>query len=421
MSSSAPADPTAPRALILTVGIQPRAQADEIVEALMRDVTAYGPDLVAIASTAQSRPVAEALEEQVRAVTPTVEHIALDSAHNLDHVFSRIRGAIADLRSRGFPRENIAVNYASGTKVMSSGLVLAAVFEGCGDLRYVRPARGLPLDQRLIALPASAIFAIRDIEQALLLGAELRFVSAGQILRRVPRQLLSAGEQQIVDDLTAIFEAYHQWDGFRVGRFLELYRQAAFAQPQLEAFRLDDASMALAEDLARDLKRRRPSPLICIELFNSAARRRRYGAMDDAVTRLYRALETLAQERLLNGYDIYANDLEAPKAPPRYRPDFEALRSLQDGRIRLGLRKAYELLYRLEDPLGIDFQSDPQMAQRLEERRDAILAHGFDAIAPDREAAFFDWARGFLANHIDRFEPLSRALQFPWLREPATP
>ncbi|MCX7044117.1 MAG: TIGR02710 family CRISPR-associated CARF protein [Candidatus Sumerlaeota bacterium] len=408
------------RAMVVTVGFASDRVEKRIADALMMDIEDYHPAFVALASTSQSLPVAEQLAARIQATGVRTEHLPLESAHDLDGIFHRIRDVIARLVDEGYRSEDIAVNFASGSKVMSAAAALAAIFSACGPLRYVRSsvaAQQLPRQQRLISTSARAVFANRDIQQAILLGINLRFQSARQILASIHPDFLTQEERHVSQDLENLLEAYGAWDAFQIARFLELYEAVCFDHKELERFRLPENALLAVRELARILASGSPSPMICVELFNSALRRVQSGAYADAMARLYRALELLAQERLLGRWGIAADDVNAHKIPPRYRPDFEALRSPQDGRIRLGLRKCYELLLRLEDDLGREFHQDAEMLAALDERRDTILAHGVAAVSQDVNAAFFACVGRFFEKHIQDFRLKSRELQFPWLED----
>ena len=243
----------------------------------------------------------------------------------------------------------------------------------------------------------------------------MRFRAARHLLENIQADFLTEDERQLSADLIALFRAYSERESFNFGRFLELYGQVSFAHRELAKFRLSPEGLAAVKRLDRDVAQGRPSRLLCVELFNSAQRRRHEGEYSDGMTRLYRALELLAQQRLRDDYAINADDVDAHRVPPRYRPDFEALRSPQDGRIRLGLRKSYELLYRLDDELGRSFEEDPQMTARLDERRATMLAHGVAPASKELDAAFDGWVTGFFMKHIEDFAGQCRRLQFPWL------
>jgi len=359
--------------------------------------------------------VADQLAARAQAAGAQVEHVALPSPHDLDGIFDKIRRTIFRLLAKGYKNEDIAINYSSGTKVMSNGLTLAAVFSACGSLRYVRSASGLPRAKRLISTPAGAIFANRDIMQAIVLASELRFKSASRILESIQVDFLSVEQRRLREDLMTLFQAYAAYEAFQVSRFVELYQTVAFGAEALEKFRVRETSIEAIRDLAEAMTQGKPSPLICINLYNSAQRRRQGGDYNDAIAHLYRAMELMAQGRLLEKYGIDADNVDIHKAPPKYRPDFETLRSPQDGRIRLGLRKAYELLYRLENELGVDFQQDEQMPQRLDERHSTVMAHGVEPVSDQLCEAFFRWVTAFFTRHIEGFRECSRLLQFPWL------
>lgn len=103
------------------------------------------------------------------------------------------------------------------------------------------------------------------------------------------------------------------------------------------------------------------------------------GRYDDATARLYRALEALAQLRLFSKYRIRTSDVDINKIPYCSRKGYET--KGKDGKIKLGLVEDYELLFKLEDPIGEVFKrKESDLREVLERRNRSILAHGFKSI-----------------------------------------
>jgi CRISPR-associated protein (TIGR02710 family) len=157
-----------------------------------------------------------------------------------------------------------------------------------------------------------------------------------------------------------------------------------------------------------------PSRLHVVDVLANAQRRKEEGRVDDAVARLYRAIEALAQVALKEARGIESTE----KIPLDLIP--EALRSgwaarVREGTLALGLQDAYTLLAGLNHDLGRKFQAAKLDDARspLTARNRSILAHGFER-APD---SVFDslWSKALLLVEIEK-DDLPR---FPRLGRPA--
>ena len=95
-----------------------------------------------------------------------------------------------------------------------------------------------------------------------------------------------------------------------------------------------------------------------------------------------------------------------------------------NGLVRIGLRKAYELLALLGHPVGRAFWDHPDTPPMLERRRRSIMAHGLEPLRRRECEAFIRWTRELGATAIGdsatgHFDQLCRQLQFGWLLEQA--
>ncbi|MGB9692629.1 MAG: TIGR02710 family CRISPR-associated CARF protein, partial [Candidatus Sumerlaeaceae bacterium] len=244
---------------------------------------------------------------------------------------------------------------------------------------------------------------------------ELRFQSASDLLGRIDASLLSAYDVTVLNSLRKIAEAYNAWDTFNPAHFVAVMSDLPSSVDACKKFMVDSGTLGLLAQLASDLSQENYSPLIFADMVNNAVRRMLEGKYDDAVARLYRALEMLAQ-CVLRRYGINTDDVDTRKIPPRYRVNFEALRSMDDGMVRIGMRKAYELLAILEAPLGLRFQSMKELLPLLQSRSKSILAHGTSRIAKSDSEQFLSHALDLFTSEIPDFCNICHNLQFPWLR-----
>lgn len=114
------------------------------------------------------------------------------------------------------------------------------------------------------------------------------------------------------------------------------------------------------------------------DLVENALRCERRGRYDDAVGRLYRTTELLAQIQLRRGYDIRTGDVAAARVPEAARGGLNEHMS-KDGKIKLGLVASFELLSALGDPLGLWFAQEAikePLKEFLRARNDSLYAHG---------------------------------------------
>ena len=104
---------------------------------------------------------------------------------------------------------------------------------------------------------------------------------------------------------------------------------------------------------------------------------------DDAIARLYRAFELIAQIRLntygLNSSDLDVNVLLEKNVSEEFINDLEKTRV--DGKIRIGLIKDFEVLAELGDDLGKYFIENRNKINNLTiKRNNSILAHGLESL-----------------------------------------
>ncbi|OKH18644.1 TIGR02710 family CRISPR-associated CARF protein [[Limnothrix rosea] IAM M-220] len=151
-------------------------------------------------------------------------------------------------------------------------------------------------------------------------------------------------------------------------------------------------------------------------LFN-AERRASQQRFDDAVARLYRAIELLGQVRLWQEYQIKTGDLELEMLPKALRGRYGARRNNRNGKIQIGLIPSYELLRELSDePLGELYgEYKDRLLNKLQFRNFSILAHGMNPVTHAEYGDFWESLGEFMQQGIGRLTAGSSfsASQFP--------
>ncbi|MGH2386822.1 MAG: TIGR02710 family CRISPR-associated CARF protein, partial [Chloroflexota bacterium] len=150
------------------------------------------------------------------------------------------------------------------------------------------------------------------------------------------------------------------------------------------------------------------------DLLRNAERRAAQGRYDDAVARCYRAVELLAQNRLLAVFGIKSNNVDPGLAQEWLREQPERARRIP---IKAGLEEDYAILLSKQDPLGLTFEKHHKSLQEMLRRRNAsILAHGTKPIRKEEWPGLYQPVVDFLAAAIGAIGLKMRLpVQFPAL------
>ncbi len=189
--------------------------------------------------------------------------------------------------------------------------------------------------------------------------------------------------------LKAVVDAYAAWDRFDHREAAQRFADALKNRNDLAAIFPHEWSSLLGrleqhhERVAQLSARNEPTAEWVRDLLHNARRCAAGHRFDEAVARLYRACEALAQIRLRGQYGIPdAKAVRPTQLPDALRTEW-AGRGRDDGSFALGLQDAYRVLREFHDELGrrflelglADDQKSPLVA-----RNQSILAHGFQPV-----------------------------------------
>ncbi len=127
------------------------------------------------------------------------------------------------------------------------------------------------------------------------------------------------------------------------------------------------------------------------DLVANAERRAREGKYDDAVTRLYRATEMVAQVRFLKKpLECTTSEVPVEKVPELVREEFcQRYFDPPTGKLRLPLYAAFRLLKAAGAPEGEEFFAREEAFKGLLNARNySLLAHGATPIRPETYRQF---------------------------------
>jgi CRISPR-associated protein (TIGR02710 family) len=192
------------------------------------------------------------------------------------------------------------------------------------------------------------------------------------------RTASSAFADQLVDDVRMFWDGKPSFDACRV---------------QLDAclHRLREILKVLSSEA---VSRGVPPPALLDDILANARRRgeieHRY---DDAVARLYRFIEGLAQHALWERHGLTTGKVPVDRLPESFSAKASEARMSGKAQIELGLRDAYRLLSALGDPLGDiapRLEERGHLANLLQRRNQSLLAHGSQPVLRAHFAALFE-------------------------------
>lgn len=322
---------------------------------------------------------------------------------------------------------NVVVDFTGGTKCMSAAVSLQAsrwpcVFSYVGGAQRTKDGVGVvePGHERVVhhANPWDAL-GYRAVEDYVVLFDRHAFLAAANVAAATMRRVSRPDRKRELASLEQLAKALDAWDRFDHATSKNLLESVNKSANDLRAVlgatrgdRVLAGAAQLVEHLGQLGEAPTPSRHHVLDLLANAKRRKNEGRFDDAVARLYRALEAIAQVALKEAHGVESTE----KVPLAQVP--ESLRTMwaaraNDGVVTLGLQDDYALLAALGDPVGAKFQ-DAELngiKSPLVARNRSILAHGFERVSE----SVFDrlWTAALSLANVD----MARLPTFPVLAE----
>ncbi len=300
----------------------------------------------------------------------------------------------------------IVVDFTGGTKTMSVGLAFATQYWEC-NWAYVGGDERDPEDRMVVLAGREAIRQVVNPNvsmglRRLDLGARLfdggQFSAAVEVIKVDRETHLDLRTKDVMNALSALAKAYAAWDGFdhrgaarELQSFLKQVNrlETLAGRERVDAWQQmadqEQKRAALLADQTQDhagQKKVKVTLDLLQDIFANAVRCERQERYDDAVARLYRCTEGLAQ-LALQKYDIDTSQVAVDAIPELLRNRWGL--SAGSDPIEVGLHQGFELLESLGDELGSPFMNSAlgPTKNALAARNRSILAHGLRKVTKD--------------------------------------
>ncbi len=330
------------------------------------------------------------------------EIVVLDQIDNFNSCFEAFELKIWELDLLAEEKHEIIMDYTSGTKTMSAAMACCGMFYSkdlitiSGDRRNGVVSTGTESIQYQNLYKVYDKFALMRVRNYFNAN---RFYTASEILENVVDESINT------ENMMNLVKGYFLWDNME---FEEAYEH--LTKLDLNGFELSE----IKDDLKFNLKAlgaivRSPHEnlkncYILASLINNSIRRAEEYKYDDAIARLYRAFELIAQIRLssyrLNSSDIDTDILLENNVSQEFIDGLEKTRD--EGKIRIGLIKDFELLDAIDDDLGKYFAENRNRINNLTKKRNnSILAHGLESLDKEDFEEFEEVVES-LARKLDK-------------------
>ena len=323
---------------------------------------------------------------------------------------------IEEMRQKFKPDEIIA-DYTGGTKTMTAGLVAAALDDGNCKIILVAGIRSnlnKVTDKTEYVKPISHYdtLASKSLSQIASLLKRFDFAGAVNILEALIRFPLSNEKEQGIKSHLNISKGFDAWDRFDHVSAFEF----------LNPFRKYLVSYILPlEKIKTDIENKNLGYLMVEDLLLNAERRAIQGRYEDAIGRIYRAIELIAQIRLKTLYKQDTGNITIdtlPSLKEEFKANLEKYRNNENNEIKIGLRASYDLLYELNDFAFQQWyqENKNRLINFLKYRNDSLFAHGFKAIDQntyEREVPIIIKLIRKLLDAIYKDEKRAEISQFP--------
>ena len=373
------------RGLIATVG----GTADPILVTIEQNQ----PEFVLFIVSADSRGTGELVAEAIELdAPPQCDFLEVSDPQHFGTSYEEIRRGTEDwLAEHMLDALEVTADITGGTKVLSAALALSGV-ERFREFTYVggsdRDKGGLGVVRNgteyvVTSLNPWDTYAVRDLERANRLLEKFHADIAAVVLKEAAGKCKDSYKNRL-DAFSALAKALASSDRFDFLEAVSLYKSC---REELAAAFNEDVFSQLEQrcqrwqNLRDETKNDRETPgrETLLELLANAERRKAQGRHDDAVGRLYRAVELHGQQLVKQAFGGELGRFKRDSIPEAKRDQFEREFGKPD------LNKEYELplrrLYR-----SLKYSDSPSLCEKaavhdrlssfLGLRNKSLLAHG---------------------------------------------
>lgn len=445
--------------LILSVGGSP--------EPLIYSINEFKPDMVYFMHSPETKNMCGDILEET-GFEGKVEYCEIHDAESLDDSFIKSREVFSKFDN---PEYDVRVDFTGGTKPMVSGVVLAVIEGNYSNFKFSyvgqkdsksRTKKGVGVVKDGSELNKMQInpykkYAISEFKRGKNFFNGNQYEASLKYFMEAEKSLHDgnlANEEELAHFYVKLINFYQSWDKFneKVKFFnrkedkyeslkLSTYLQKQIIEKMPDSFiedfgvseefilqldkNLEFLRLKLANDINKGIRYYLP------DLLNNAKRKIDSGSYDDAVARLYRAIELIAQIQLNELSIMDKQKLHDNKVFYINRKQFD-LETMDNHKARnyvkqlgikdyderektfkLALKNSYELLRKFDVQLARDYFADTELDRAKNRRNDSILAHGLTPLSKESACDFYKRVLDYAIKAFPDIEDYMEKAEFP--------
>ncbi|ADC47028.1 CRISPR-associated protein TIGR02710 family [Methanobrevibacter ruminantium M1] len=446
--------------LILSLGGSP--------EPLIYSIKEFKPDKVVFLCSPQTLKECDGILEETAFNEENVEIYEIPDAESLDDSFSTSKKVLSKFADDGF---EVRVDFTGGTKPMVSGLVLAVIEGNYSNFKFSyvgqkdsqsRTKNGVGVVKDGSEITKMQInpykkYAITEFKRGKNFFNTYQFEAALENFQSAKSRFIKGTEQRRISEIyERIVILYQKWDLFedKVSKNTDLFKYLGFIINDIEkdefilnefenidffiqmkrnyeflSFKIRGVSYDSEDPSIKGHLKFRISYYLS-DLFNNAYRRIEEGKYDDAVARLYRINELIAQVQLtqkglidddqLQTQKEFKVNISSTKSKAHARDNYDeildfidynsSLKEKNKGYFGIANDKSYELL----DLFGI--KQSPKfdkLNSKLKERNGSILAHGLKPMNKKKAEELYDKTLDYAKDYFSFLDEDMDLAKFP--------
>ena len=280
------------RYMFITVGTG--RNREDIASAILKSIKIHNPDKVIFFCTDKSKiETIPFIEKEYK----NFEVITLEDENDLELIKQECDEVI-----RNFKRDEnyIIVDYTSGTKAMSAGIILSAIENEVNNISYIAGRRDesgkvIPGTERVISFSPAQIYAKKLYLEGIKYFNERLFESAKKLFETVIKTYGKDSIREKASLLIKLCNVYLSWDLFNHSKAFEILKGLSKEEMTLIANWDIKSRIERHKELLYKINEKQFSIEKALDLLKNAERRLSDGKYDDCVARLYRLIEYVLQ------------------------------------------------------------------------------------------------------------------------------
>lgn len=379
-----------------------------LAHGLLTSIRDKRPDKIVFFGSKKSKKTLSYLYKEAKKKNfkiPNHKFIEIIQIDDFNHCFKKIENEM-----KKYLEDEVIVDYTSGTKTMASTAAIVAV---------------------LYKKELMTVTGNRDTSPIVQMGTEetktqnMYRVYDGMTIKRFKelfnlyrfRTALKVLDEVIVDErkepYTKLTKGYLYWDLFNHQKAQEyLSSEEIKVLAEIKDVLNRNKSILGSIVRAKNGKTRYKYRFYLPDILANSQRRAHEGKYDDAVARVYRALELIAQIIFEEEYKDYTFSIN----PKNYSKRARSALSL-DSKRPIGLKKAYQLLACEGHEIGKKFINDKRLQNLLKLRNHSIFAHGLESIKREEYKEFYEKVISYAKMVDENIESKIKAASFPKLMQ----